>query len=279
MMLSARDTARFNQAHAELRRIDAAQEQEYLANLVELKSHDLQAEAEALVNDRSEVKYVMPIDMLPHFLPALSDEYSVLRVEDTPICTYEITYFDTPQLSHYHAHHNGQRSRCKYRFRRYLQTDSAFLEVKLKNNKSRTIKQRYPWQAAGNDEALDDLRAQLGDQFDSYQPSLLVNYRRMSFWNQLNGDRLTVDFDLHYQRPGAPEGVRLPDVFIAELKRLGKFHGSPFFRRAKSYGYLPGKFSKYCVGLSLTRGGEIKTNNFKTQLSRLGRVLATGATQ
>ena len=42
----------------------------------------------------------------------------------------------------YHDHHNGKLNRYKVRRRRYIDTDTEFLEVKLKNNKKRTIKSR-----------------------------------------------------------------------------------------------------------------------------------------
>lgn len=279
-MLDMLSAEAFSQAHQQLRQPTQSLEDDLQVSLESLTSHGLNSEAETLVNDRSEVKYVMPMEVLPHFLPALEDEYSVLRFDERAISTYEITYFDTPELAHYHAHHNGHRNRYKYRLRRYADTGATFLEIKLKNNKGRTIKERFLWgeNESDNADAKQRLHDRLGDRLQQYAPSLYVNYRRISFWNQNNGDRLTVDFDLSYQRPGEG-GVRLPDIFVAEIKRLGKFHGSPFFRRAKSYGYFPKRFSKYCVGVCLTDNSGIKRNNFKGVLSGLGRVMPTGAVQ
>ena len=229
------------------------------------------------MSDRSEVKYIMPIEVLPHFLPALAEEYSVLRVEQTPISTYEVTYFDTPRWEHYMAHHNGYRRRSKYRFRRYLESDTAFLEIKLKEHKRRTIKQRIPWDEGERSAAVRALDAGLGEALSGYRPALYVNYRRMSFWKRNTDERLTLDFGMRFQRPGAALRAELPDIFIAEVKQPGKFHGSTFFRRAKSYGYLPVSISKYCVGVCVTGSGDTRSNRFKPMLRRVGSVARTGA--
>ena len=103
-------------------------------------------------------------------------------------------------------------------------------------------------------------------------PSLYVNYRRISLWNRCSDERLTLDFDLHFRRPQRSRVVRLPDVFVAELKREGKVYGSRFVRRAKDFGYTPLSLSKYCIGVCLTDDGELKRNRFKPLLGKLGRV-------
>ena len=263
----------FQVAHERLRDSSMPGEVDYLAMLETLPFHDLGSQAEALLDERSEVKYLMPMEVLPYFLPALADEYSVLRVRGSPLSTYQVTYFDTPARSLYHAHHNGHRCRSKYRLRRYAETDTSFLEIQHKESRRRTAKERFAWPLQSDQEGPDPaLLARL----ERYEPALYVNYRRMSFWNTDSGDRLTVDFDLRFQRCDSDETARLPEEFVVELKRTGKFHGSTFFRRAKSYGFLPQAFSKYCVGCCLTDNGDLKTNRFKPLLSRLGRVEYTG---
>jgi hypothetical protein len=57
--------------------------------------------------------------------------------------TYENTYFDTDYFLFYHQHHNEKRKRFKVRFRKYSSTDESFFEIKIKNNKNRTIKKRF----------------------------------------------------------------------------------------------------------------------------------------
>jgi hypothetical protein len=108
-------------------------------------------------------------------------------------------------------------------------------------------------------------------------PALYVNYRRITLWNHSTNERLTIDYDLTWQRPSEPSSVRLPESFIAELKREGKVYGSSFVRRAKEYGFLPTGFSKYCIGMCLTDlSGDLKKNRFKPLLRQLGRTAVSG---
>jgi hypothetical protein len=267
----------FKQAHGLLRPGSKGVGLTCLDALEALPCHGLQDEIEAPLDNRVEAKYLMPMEVLPLFLPALAEEFSVLQIAGEPVSTYEVTYFDTPERELYHAHHNGRRRRQKYRLRRYAETDTSFLEIKLKGGAGRTIKQRIPWDSESS--ANRQIDPQLAREMERFEPVLLVNYRRMSFWNRDSGDRLTLDIDLRFQRLGAAAGVCLPDVFVAEVKRPGKFRGSPFYRRAKAHGFLPRAFSKYCVGCCLTHGPELRTNRFKPLLAQLGRVVSTGEAQ
>jgi hypothetical protein len=234
-----------------------------LAQLLEpLPGHTLQEQEVVTLADRTDSKYLMPIAVLSPFLQALQPEYSVLQCDQHRVFTYQNTYFDTPSLALYHAHHNGKRNRYKCRHRRYLETDVAFLELKLKSNKLRTVKNRLPWPLPTGTESLD--------MEPPVEPSLYVNYRRISLWNRALDERLTVDMDLCFARPGESKVVRLPGLFIAELNRAGKVYGSPFVRRAKDYGFLPSSVSKYCVGMCLTDSGSLKKNRFKPLLRQLG---------
>lgn len=256
------DQKRYRTDHAALRNHAHAVEADCLDAARQFDSHSLSEQLEVNLADRTDSKYLLPIGVLPRFLQGLSQEYSVLESVGHRIFTYENTYFDTPQWDLYLHHHNGRLSRHKCRFRRYHETDMSYLEIKLKNNKLRTIKTRIPWHAEEPLHALPDEAP--------VEPSLYVNYRRVTLWNHAAGERLTLDYDIHYQRPGQQNIVRLADVFIAELKREGKVYGSHFVRRAKEYGFTPQSFSKYCVGVCLTDSGTLKKNKFKPMLRRLG---------
>ncbi len=263
---------RYCDAHARLRPEPLPVEQECVQWLSGFPSHSLEEQAQVDLADRTDSKYLLPLPALPHFLKALGSVYTVLEAAGVRVSTYENTYFDTPEWSMYLDHHNGKLNRYKCRLRRYVETDMSYLEIKQKNNRGRTIKNRMPWQA---DEEHYPAWAS-GSQ--PVEPSLYVNYRRLCFWNRKNNERLTVDFDLNYRRPGEEKAVRLDDVFIAELKREGNVFGSPFVRSAKAHGYTLQPISKYCLGVCLTDNGDLKTNRFKPMLRRLEKVQATGAT-
>jgi len=255
------DQKRYRSDHAALRNHAHAVEADCLEAARQFDSHSLSEQLEVNLADRTDSKYLLPIRVLPRFLQGLSDEHTVLESVGHRIFTYENTYFDTPQWDLYLRHHNGNLSRHKCRFRRYHETDMSYLEIKLKSNKLRTIKNRIPWLAEEPLQALQDEAPVV--------PSLYVNYRRVTLWNHATSERLTLDYDIHFRRPSQEKIVRLADVFIAELKREGKVYGSKFVKTAKEYGYTPHSFSKYCIGVCLTDCGALKKNRFKPMLRRL----------
>lgn len=210
--------------------------------------------------------------VLPQFLAEVRKEHTVLESDKHRIFTYENTYFDTSDWATYRAHHNGKLNRYKYRFRRYLETDTSYLEVKLKNNRDRTVKTRTRWKTDQPTEVLQDKLP--------VEPSLYVSYRRISLWNRTTDERLTLDVDIRWRRPEQDNAVFLQGMFIAELKRDGKVSGSPFVRMAKNYGYRPESMSKYCAGVCLTDDGTLKKNRFKPLLAKLnGAVVSSNTNQ
>ncbi|MBA3971684.1 MAG: VTC domain-containing protein, partial [Bacteroidetes bacterium] len=92
--------------------------------------------------DRTDTKFVFKQDQLADFLEEMKGDYSVLDVIGKRISRYESLYFDTTGFDLYHSHHRGKPSRFKIRFRKYVESELHFFEVKFKNNKGRTIKDR-----------------------------------------------------------------------------------------------------------------------------------------
>ena len=262
------DQHRFRTDHARMRPQAHPVEADCSTELQQFRSHSLEAQVAVELANRTDSKYLLPIGIMPQLLREMITEHSVLESAGHRAFTYQNTYFDTPDWDLYRQHHNGKRNRHKCRFRRYAETDIAFLEIKFKSNKLRTVKERMPWPS---DEPGNAVSAGL-----PVEPSLYINYRRITLWNRLTNERLTLDYDLHFRRPQQDRLVRLEDICIAELKREGKMYGSPFVRRAKSYGYKPQAVSKYCIGVCLTDDGQLKQNRFKALLNRLGRRTVTG---
>ncbi|MBT4519937.1 MAG: polyphosphate polymerase domain-containing protein [Halieaceae bacterium] len=262
------DQKRYCSDHARIRLGTHEVEATCMPVLQKFSSHSLTEQLAVNLADRTDSKYLMPIRALSRFLQALIEDHTVLQSAEHRIFTYENTYFDTPGWDMYLRHHNGKLNRRKLRFRRYHETDISYLEVKLKNNKQRTVKTRILW----DDEKSVDvptLNAQM-------EARLYVNYRRITLWNRLTDERLTLDYDLHFLRPGQGKAVQLSKYFIAEIKREGKVYGSSFFRNAKNYGFTPLPISKYCVGVCLTDSGELKRNRFKPLLKKLSEPQHSG---
>src|SRR6056297_937641 len=78
------------------------------------------------------------VPLLEQILPF----YYILEVERKRLIAYQTLYFDTPNNQMYLHHHNGYRWRYKIRRRKYETAERGFFEVKSKNNKQRTLKNR-----------------------------------------------------------------------------------------------------------------------------------------
>jgi len=69
--------------------------------------------------------------------------YRILDINGVRQNQYDSIYFDTPDLDLYHLHHNDRKNRFKIRYRKYVDSNLSFFELKMKNNKYRTIKKRF----------------------------------------------------------------------------------------------------------------------------------------
>ena len=243
--------------------------------------HNLRDQNSASLMDRIDNKYLMPVSILGHCLQELHQDYSILAIDDRCFFTYENTYFDDDSLSSFNQHHNGKLARYKTRHRRYLETNTEFFEIKFKNNKRRTIKERVQLTnletaiVDSNSFALSLLAHTLEHkkQVPALSPQLHVNYHRVTLLNRNAPERLTLDFDLRFCKPGETDIKTLPSVVIAEHKYFGKQTKSSFVNFTKSERIRTAEFSKYCIGNCLTRGDSVKGNRFKPHIRHLKKIM------
>ena len=92
--------------------------------------------------NRIDTKFVFSIKQLPGLIAELNDSYNLLEVNGNKIQEYNSLYYDTVDRVFFLQHHNDRINRNKVRFREYVGSGLVFLEVKLKNNKKKTIKSR-----------------------------------------------------------------------------------------------------------------------------------------
>jgi hypothetical protein len=222
--------------------------------------------------DRFDYKVVFTEAMLPLLLDGLKPQYRMLAVKDTRLCHYENRYFDTPERSFFLAHHNQKGNRFKVRFRRYVDSDITFFEVKFKTNKGKTIKQRVS--VKGLPEKIDPslypvlLPYMEIDLVERLEPVLDNNFTRITLVNNNLEDRLTVDTDVRFSF-NSHQAV-LADTVIAELKQDGAGI-RPFLRDLfRGSGVLPIPVSKYVMGCMLL-DPRLKYNNFKSKIQLLNK--------
>jgi hypothetical protein len=221
--------------------------------------------------NRVDTKYIFRSEELDPILLRMRKGYSVLEVNGSRLNHYETVYYDTPDHRMYIHHHNGKLNRYKVRYRKYIDTDQSFFEIKIKDNKGRTVKKRM------NTGGIHDGMTPEEEKFlarytrlgtGSLLPSLEVRYTRLTFVNHAHTERITIDVDLHYKKGDRIQAY--PDLVIAELKqeRCAVSAFKPIMAELNI-----GEFgiSKYCLGIIAMNKG-IKQNNFKLKLHYLNKL-------
>ncbi|WP_138994126.1 polyphosphate polymerase domain-containing protein [Larkinella sp. C7] len=227
--------------------------------------------------NRTDTKFMLPLHQLPELLTALQPHYAWLEIDGNRLCTYETLYFDTDELRFYHDHRTRRLNRYKIRQRHYVQSNLTFTEVKLKNNKGRTIKTRIPT-ASRPGMGFDDASTAFLMQYTGYEtahlrPVLWVNYTRLTLVSQTTAERLTIDLDVCFRNGTQQRGY--PQVVIAELKQ-DALKASEFLKLMKQYRMREGSLSKYCLGL-ISLDHTLKQNLFKPKLKQLHKLIADDA--
>jgi hypothetical protein len=230
----------------------------------------LEASQRAALMNRGEAKYLLNIGRLLEMLPALSQHYQVLEIDGNGLMGYLSTYYDTPEFALYLDHHNGRSRRHKVRYREYLQTQTTFLEVKVRSISGATRKDRVVVSAA-TPEILSSkqefLTRKSGDA-RALEPKLEVYCQRLTLVSMSTPERLTFDFNLGYCLPDGTPGPQFHRAVIAELKYERGAGRSIFAHIAREHGLRHGGYSKYSVGCGLMYK-DIKHNNFKPQIQAI----------
>ncbi|MBN1878004.1 MAG: polyphosphate polymerase domain-containing protein [Anaerolineae bacterium] len=222
---------------------------------------------------RVDTKYVMSEAQLYQALAHLTEEYNVLSIAGRRLHHYQTLYFDTPDFNLYRQHHDGWHNRYKVRFRAYVDSDLAFLEVKHKTNKNVTVKHRVQ-----TSEITTRVDAYAGDflqtcfpyQVEGLEPKLWNTFQRMTLVSKHTIERLTLDIALGFGYGDIH--VTLPGVVIAEIKQEGFSLTSDFIGQMRTLGVRPMGFSKYCMGVSLLYD-QVKSNNFKPQRLYINKIM------
>ena len=230
----------------------------------------------AALLDRSELKYVMPLTWLVPALVELRSAYRVLVVAGQPLSRYRTLYFDTDDLAMYRRHHAGAPDRFKVRAREYVDSHTAFLEVKHKTGARHTVKSRIATPApitALISQATDFLAETCPYSADELAACLWNHYTRITLVSKHRPERVTLDMNLAFVREAECAG--LPGIVIAEVKYAGARQASEFARRMRERRVRDTSFSKYCMGVSLLYP-EVKHNRFKAKQRLVMRITQGG---
>ena len=218
---------------------------------------------------RVDTKFVFTLDNLIELLPFLKEKYFLLNVKDVLLSDYESLYYDDKEFSSYYDHHNGKVDRFKIRYRKYVNSNLSFLEVKHKN-KGRTDKSRIRVEGIPdnmNDQDFDFVK-NAGVKSAELNPSLLNKFSRITLVNKEMNERLTIDLNVSYT--WRSEEKAMNNIVIAELKQGKAMRNSPFYVLMKENQIRPLKISKYTIGMIFMHDKvAIKYNRFKKKLLKL----------
>jgi hypothetical protein len=227
--------------------------------------------------NRVDTKFAISLHSFIKFLPELSQAYRILEIEGTRTPFYESLYFDDERFSFFQDHHNGRTNRFKVRFRKYVESNLTFLEIKHKF-KGRTNKKRIKVE-----NIPEVLKAEHKEFIESIIPKevdlkavMWNSFHRITLVNKVENERLTLDFDLTFRWDDKTE--KFDNLIIAELKQESVNRNSAFFALMKTINIRPYRLSKYCIGsIELYGGSRLKFNRFKKKLLTLKKINTNAA--
>ncbi len=227
--------------------------------------------ATAALQTRVDRKYALDRTLAERVLAGLPTGTRVLEADGIRALAYASVYFDTPDLASFRMAAHGRRRRFKLRTRAYLDAGDAFLEVKTRGARSRTVKERVAYDIRDAERLTGDGRAyaaerlaEVGVEPLDLAPVLASSYRRTTLLQPAGGGRATVDTDLAWRDTAGGE-LRRPDLVIVETKSLRG--ASPIDRMLWAAGVRPVALSKYATGLAALRPG-LPTNKWARVLRR-----------
>ena len=231
--------------------------------------------------ERIDSKYVFPASKLPEILGEMTSSYRLLEINDTRLHRYESLYYDTKDFQLFKRHQLGRLNRWKLRFRKYVDSGGlTFFEIKFKNAKERTIKNRVKMKEIAysiEGKAETFLKEITPFAPELFEPKMWVNYSRMTFVNKFLEERLTIDTDLHFKK-AYPDGnvfeARFPEMVIAEAKRGKASSISEFIRVIRLNAIRESGISKYCFGIYNLFDG-VRKNNFKPRVRFIHKMAGT----
>ncbi|TKG92870.1 polyphosphate polymerase domain-containing protein [Puteibacter caeruleilacunae] len=225
--------------------------------------------------NRTDTKYWFHIKHLEALLNDVHHYYYMLNMNGEVALPYSTIYYDTEENKMFAAHHSGKLNRYKIRRRSYVLNGVSFLEVKFKNNKGRTIKERIPSVFDENNFTekenlfLDELTP---FSVSELKPSLTNSFSRITLVNKNFRERCTIDLNLQFKIDS--QNIVLDDLVIVEIKTEGSSSTSPLARALRDHRIKTSGFSKYCIGRAVT-DPSLKRNAFKHKIRMIEKTIHT----
>ena len=226
--------------------------------------------------NRKDTKFVFSQSKLLQLLDRLKPFYRILEIEGKRIFVYDNTYFDTDEFFFYTQHHNECRKRFKVRYRKYCETNKQYFEIKVKDNKNRTIKNRFRSSNRNGDFVEEEKRLiseTIGLSPQHLIPKLDIQFSRITLADNSFNERLTIDTNLSVKN-GISSKI-FDQLAVSEIKQKKYDPKSDFIQILRDLKIPEMRFSKYCMGM-LHVYKKIKYNRFKPKLLRINKILTQG---
>lgn len=224
---------------------------------------------------RTDTKFVFSRQELPNLLKKAIDNYYMVVIKDEKEQIYKTTYFDTQDYKMYRLHHNGKLNRHKVRIRKYVYSEQEFLEIKRKNNRGETIKNRINHTEDKHqidvEGSKDFVKKYSNYNSDLLEPMLGNHFIRLTLVNKNFSERITIDYKLKFKDLKNNLETQTRDVCIIEIKKGRDNKSSPFINYLKEQRIQSMGFSKYCIGMALLNP-EVKNNNFKQRIRTIVKI-------
>ena len=226
---------------------------------------------EVKLMNRIDRKYWFHSSKLVELLEQALPYYNILEINGQRLMDYRTIYFDTHENSMYLKHHNRKLNRHKVRQRKYVSTDSSFLEIKFKTNKKRTIKERIAADFEPNEFISTEAQfIETNTPFTgaSLEPKLNNKFKRITLIHKEKLDRCTIDISPVFWNENGKASVE--HLVIFELKRGRSLKSSPMLSLVRKLKIRQRGLSKYCTGRAIL-DPRLKQNMFKPRLRYLSK--------
>lgn len=238
-------------------------------------SISLQEVQRAKLMRRVDSKFIITKKQLNFFLLKLTDFYDVMQINGEQNLIYRTFYYDTPDFEMYTLHHNGKKNRYKIRVREYSETDTFFLEIKFKNNKSQTHKKRIEIDKNNNsfsDKEERFINKNSNYSLDDLEKKLSNTFNRITLVHKTDIERITIDTDIKFCSL-EDEIIELNNLCIIEIKQEKFNINSEFMQLLKKEGIRQLRLSKYCTATTILNP-ELKSNRFKNKILAINKLSA-----
>lgn len=221
--------------------------------------------------NRVDSKFVFNIKHFEKILTELQQSYSVLEIESKRVFRYESLYFDTPTYQLYRHHHCGKPARVKVRYRKYVDSNLVFFEVKKKTKAGRTDKHRIvqPEISRTINGAETALLHKMEVNLPDLEEKVWVYFDRITMANNETQERITIDMNLMLE--DAAHKKSYPNVIIAEVKQERYSRLSKFVEVLRKRNIPELSISKYALSV-VTMKDDVKKNNFKAMINKLNKI-------